>query len=52
METALEFGRLAKIGKVQILEKTGHMGMFEEKEKSLEAITRFVKKNVVTDWFV
>jgi len=34
---------------IVVLENSGHMGMFEEKEKSLEAITRFVKKNVVTD---
>jgi pimeloyl-ACP methyl ester carboxylesterase len=29
-----------------ILENSGHMGMFEEKDKSLQAIRNFVKKNL------
>ncbi len=39
MEMALGFGHFAKISEVQVLEKTGHMGMFEQPEKTREILT-------------
>ena len=41
-ETALEFGRLAKISRMEILEKTGHMGMFERPVVAREILSDFI----------
>jgi len=38
--------KLPKQSEIVILENSGHMGMFEEKEKSMEAIIGFVERNM------
>jgi len=51
MDNFIPFQTLEKIklpenADIVILEKSGHMGMFEEKEQALEAIERFVDINI------
>jgi pimeloyl-ACP methyl ester carboxylesterase len=38
--------KLPKQSEIVILENSGHMGMFEEKEKSMEVIIGFVERNM------
>jgi len=38
--------KLPENADVVVLENSGHMGMFEEKERSLEAIVAFIEKNI------
>jgi pimeloyl-ACP methyl ester carboxylesterase len=42
----LERIKLPKTADIVVLENSGHMGMFEEKAKSIAAITRFVEMNI------
>jgi pimeloyl-ACP methyl ester carboxylesterase len=42
----LGFAHFAKISTVQVLEKTGHMGMFEQPERAREILTDFISKSV------
>lgn len=42
----LEKLKLPEHSELVILEESGHMGMFEEKEKSLQAITGFIDRNI------
>lgn len=42
VESVYEFGHLAKTSWVQILENTGHMGMFEQPEKVLRILSDFM----------
>jgi pimeloyl-ACP methyl ester carboxylesterase len=45
-EQGIEQSRLAKNGEVQTLHQSGHMGMWEEKEKSNHILEAFFKNNV------
>ncbi len=45
----LEKLELPKNADIVILENSGHMGMFEEREQSLEAIKRFVNNNLESE---
>ena len=42
-EKLIDLSRKAQKGSVVVLENTGHMGFVEEKEKSLESISSFIK---------
>jgi pimeloyl-ACP methyl ester carboxylesterase len=44
-KAALEFGRLAKISRIEILEKTGHMGMLEQPLEAYAILSDFISKS-------
>ena len=45
-QQGIEQSRLAKNGEVQTLHQSGHMGMWEEKDKSNQILEAFFKNNV------